>query len=207
MLWVGVHLRYHAATTEAEIICLRKSEDQYLLLHYPLHCLHSTPSQKALSYQTLPLKSPRMMALMEEFDQTAPSREGYCVNMGAEYVCSGNSRDNVFKVFTELVFCLICVGHNGCIGADDGSELFPVMKWKSHSNVAVIHPFRGGWLTYLRVKSWWHSPLRLCVHHRMHIHSRKMNCLNFSHSALPCLPAWSHWGQQCLFFTWQIQKR
>ena len=65
------------------------------------------------------------------------------VTLNDEIICNGNSGDNIFKVFIELVFCLICVGQGACIGADDGSELFPVMKWKSHSHVAVIHSFRG----------------------------------------------------------------
>ena len=50
------------------------------------------------------------------------------VTKNDELVCSGNSGDNIFKDFIELVFCLIHVGHGGCIGADDDGELFPVMK-------------------------------------------------------------------------------
>ena len=45
-----------------------------------------------------------------------------------EHVCSGNSKDNIFKVFIELVFFLIHIGHGGCISADDGSKFFPIMK-------------------------------------------------------------------------------
>ena len=65
------------------------------------------------------------------------------VTKNDELVCSSINGNNIFKVFIELVFCLICVGHGGCLGADDGSELFTVMKWKSHSHEAVIHSFRG----------------------------------------------------------------
>ena len=45
------------------------------------------------------------------------------VTKNDELVCSGNRGDSIFKVFIELVFCLILVGHVGSIGADDGSEL------------------------------------------------------------------------------------
>ena len=48
------------------------------------------------------------------------------VTKNDEFICSGNSGDNIFKVFIEFVFCFIRVGHGGCIGADDGTELFRV---------------------------------------------------------------------------------
>ena len=44
-----------------------------------------------------------------------------------ELVDSRNSGDNILKVFIELVFCLIRVGYGGCLGADDGSELFHIV--------------------------------------------------------------------------------
>ena len=78
---------------------------------------------------------------------------------------------------------------------------FPVMKWKSHSHEAVIHSF------CLRVKSWWHSPLRVHVYHRVHVRSRKENSLSSSQPALHYLPVWSHRGRQYRFCTWQLQKR
>ena len=89
------------------------------LLHFLVPCLSSTPSQEVMSCPILALKSPRMKSLS----------------------AVGTSRDNIFKVFIKLVFCLICVSHGGYIGADDGSKLFSVMKWKYHSHEAVIHPF------------------------------------------------------------------
>ena len=54
----------------------------------------------------------------------------------------GTAEVTYLNVFIKFVFCLICVVHGGCIGADDGSELFPIMKCKSHSHEAVIQPFR-----------------------------------------------------------------
>ena len=61
------------------------------------------------------------------------------VTKNGELVCGKNSKDNIFKVFVELFFCLIHVGYGGCIGAVNGSKLFPVMKWKSYSYDVVIY--------------------------------------------------------------------
>ena len=64
------------------------------------------------------------------------------VTKNNELVFSGNSGDNRFKVIIEFVFCLIHIGHGGCIVANDGRELIPIMKWKTHSHEVVIHPFQ-----------------------------------------------------------------
>ena len=60
-----------------------------------------------------------------------------------------DSKDNKFKVFIELVFRLICLGHDDN-SANDDCEHFSVMKWKSHSHEEVIHAFweRGRLFAY-----------------------------------------------------------
>ena len=67
-------------------------------------------------------------------DCTVLSNSCIKVTKNDELVCSKNSEDNIFIVFIELVFCLIHVGHGEYIDADDGSELFLVMKWKSYED-------------------------------------------------------------------------
>ena len=60
-----------------------------------------------------------------------------------ELVRSWNSGDDSIEVFIELVFGLVWVGHGGCIGDDNGSELLSIGEGESHGRKEVVHPFRG----------------------------------------------------------------
>ena len=65
------------------------------------------------------------------------------VTKNDELVRSWNSGDDSIKVCIEPVFGLVWVGHGGCIGDDDGSELLSIGEGESHGRKAVVHPFRG----------------------------------------------------------------
>ena len=50
------------------------------------------------------------------------------VTKNDEFVSVGNSGDDGIQVFIKLVLDLICVGHGGCIGTDNGDKLCPLEK-------------------------------------------------------------------------------
>ena len=91
-----------------------------------LPCLSSTPSQGELSCLNLALKSPRMISLS-----------------------TAGKAEITYSKTSEYLSFVSYVDHGEWIGAYDGKELFPMMKWKSHSLEAFIHCFcEAGTLAY-----------------------------------------------------------